>query len=199
MAANGVFCLEGEWETDLRKRDSVLPVLELLERLDQIKWIHRDVATIAEAEYYLKKWSQRRYVDYEVLYLATHGDKGKLYWGPRVSMTLDELAEILGDSAKGCWVYLGSCLTLFNEREVRRFVEQTGVKAVLGYRKEVDWIESASFDVILLSEMANFSGTPTTFFKNLMSRYGELAAMLKLVVGTKNDILHAAKARNARK
>ena len=168
---------------------------ELLERLGQIKFIHRDVASIAEAENYLKKWSQRRYDDYVVLYIATHGDKGKLRWGPRENMTLDELAKSLGDTASSCWVYLGSCLTLFNEREVRRFVEQTGVEAVLGYRKEVDWIESAAFDVILLSEMANFSGRPATFFKSLTTRYGELAAMLKLVVGTKTDVLHAAKVR----
>ena len=197
MAANGIFCLEGEWEPDLRKRDSVLPVLELLERLGKIKSIHRDVATVAEAKYYLKKWSERRYDDYVVLYVATHGDKGRLYWGPRESMTLDELAEILGDSASDCWVYLGSCLTLFDETDVIRFVEQTGVEAVLGYRKSVDWIESAAFDVILLSEMANFAGKPTTFFKTLISRYGELAAMLKFVVGTRSDVLHAAKAREA--
>lgn len=44
-ATTGVLCLEGEWEPDLRKRASVLPVLELLERLGVIKSIHRNVAT----------------------------------------------------------------------------------------------------------------------------------------------------------
>jgi hypothetical protein len=194
MAANGVFCLEGEWETDLRRRDSVLPILELLERLGEIKWIHRDVATVGEAERYLKRWSQRRYDDYMVLYLATHGEKGTLLWGTRESMTLSQLAKILGDSATDCWVYLASCLTLFNESEIQQFVAQTGVEAVLGYRRAVDWIESAAFDVILLSEMANFSGTPTKFFEKLTARHGELARMLKFVVGTKTDVLHAAKA-----
>ena len=197
MAANGIFCIEGEWEPDLRKRDSVLPVLELLERLGMIKWIHRDVASVSEARIYLEKWSQKRYDDYVVLYLATHGDKGKLKWGPHESMTLGELADVLGDIAESCWIYLGSCLTLFNESDVRKFVKQTGVEAILGYRKEVDWIESAAFDVILLSEMANFSGPPARFFKSLMSRHGEMAAMLKFVVGTETDVLHAAKARRS--
>ena len=195
MAGNGVFCLEGEWDSDLRRRDSVLPVLELLERLGEIKWIYRDVATVSEVEGYLKKWGQRRYDDYPVLYLATHGDKGRLHWGSRQSMTLDELAEALPVSVRGCWVYLGSCLTLFNEGDVRRFVDLTGVEAVLGYRKEVDWIESAAFDVILLSAMANHTGTPRSFFKRLMARHGELAALLKFVVGTQRSVHHAAKVR----
>lgn len=196
MAGNGVFCVEGEWDPDLRKRRSVLPVLDLLERLGEIKAIHRDVSSNAEAEGYLRKWAQRRYDDYPMLYLATHGDKGKLLWGKRgESMTLANIADVLGDSASGCWIYLGSCLTLFNEPEINDFVAQTGVEAVLGYRKSVDWIESAAFDVILLSRMANHTGRPATFFKDLMARHGELAALLKFVVGTRTAVLHSSKAR----
>lgn len=194
MAANGIFCLEGEWESDLRKRDSVLPVLELLERLGKIKFIYRDAATTEEVKGYLTKWGQSRYDEYPVLYLATHGDKGQLKWGARQWMSLDSLAESLPASARGCWIYLGSCLTLFEPKDVRRFVDQTGVEAVLGYRKSVDWIESAAFDVILLSAMANHAGRPETFFKHLVARHGELASLLKFVVGTKSAVLQAAKA-----
>ncbi len=193
MAANGIFCLEGEWEPDLRKRDSVLPVLELLERLGEIKFIYRDVATTQEVTGYLTKWGQSRYDDFPVLYLATHGDKGQLKWGARQWMSLDLLAHSLPESARGCWIYLGSCLTLFDPQDVRKFVDETGVEAVLGYRKSVDWIESAAFDVILLSAMANHVGRPETFFKHLMARHGELAALLKFVVGTKSAVLHASK------
>lgn len=196
MATNGIFCLEGEWESNLRLKESVLPVLELLERLGQIKWIHRDAATIGEVTHYLKKWSQKGYHDYPVLYLATHGDKGVLQWGPtNEDMTLEALAALLGESARGRYVYLGSCLTLFNERQVQTFVETTGVKAVLGYRKTVDWIESAAFDVILLSTIANHTGRPETLFKELTTRHGELAALLKFVVGTRNGVLHATKSK----
>ena len=61
MALPGVFCLEGEWDRDLRQRMSVEPVLELLERIRLARYIHRDVATITEFEYYLKKWGQKGY------------------------------------------------------------------------------------------------------------------------------------------
>lgn len=195
MATNGIFCIEGEWDEDLRTRKSILPVLELLERLDSIKWIHRDAATSAEAENYLTKWSNRRYNDYMVLYIASHGDKGQIYWGPEQTMSLDQLADVLGDTARDCWVYFGSCLTLFHEKDVRSFVDKTGVQAVLGYRKAVDWLEAAAYEVILLSEMANHEGTPRAFFKRLTTRHGELASLLKFVVGTKTEILHATDAR----
>lgn len=191
MAQNGIFCLEGEWDSDLRKRTSVLPVLELLERMGQVKSIHRDVSTTAELSHYLGKWAQQRYADYRVLYLATHGDKGLLYWCGKQATTLEELAELLGDSAQGRYLYLGSCLTLFDERQAKAFVEATGVAAIMGYRKEVDWLESASFEVVLLAAIANHHGRPATLFKRLMQRHSGIAKLCKFVVVTKNATLRS--------
>jgi len=191
MADNGVFCLEGEWHSDLRKRHSVQPVLEFLERLGKIKAIHRDVATVAELEYYLGKWTQAKYNDYTVLFLATHGDKGVLEWSRGNKTTLDELAGILGASAAGCYIYLGSCLTLFDERESRAFLEKTGAEALLGYRKEVDHLEGAAFEIILLSLMANHEGRPSTLFKQLMHRHGGLAKLYKFVMVTTKETLRS--------
>lgn len=191
MPANGVFCLEGEWAPDLRERASVLPVLELLERLGEIRAIHRDVATLPELKHYLRKWAQPRYKDFYVLYLSTHGDKGMLQWSRGNETTLNDLAEMLGRSAERCYVYLGSCLTLFNEKEARAFVEKTGVEAVLGYRKQVDWLEGAAFEVILLAWLANHYGRPETLFKQLMERHGQLARLYKFAMVTKKETLRS--------
>ena len=191
MATNGVFCLEGEWDSDLRRRASVLPILELLERLGEVKAIHRDVATLAELEYYLKLWRQAKYDDYRVLYLATHGDKGLLSWSRDNSTTLDELADMLGGHAAGCYLYLGSCLTLFDEREAMSFVSKTGAAAVLGYRAKLAWLEGAAFEVILLSRLANHSGRPATLFKQLMARHGGLAKLYKFAMVTQKEMLRS--------
>lgn len=191
MAANGIFCLEGEWDPDLRERLSVLPVLEYLERLGEIKAIHRDVATRAELKHYLGKWSQRRYDDYRVLFLATHGDKGELTWSKGNRTSLVELAEILGDSANGCYIYLGACLTLFDDKESRKFVEATGAAAVLGYRKSVDFIEGAAFETVLLTWVAKHAGRPETLFKQLMARHGGLASLYKFVMVTQKESLRS--------
>lgn len=191
MVANGVFCLEGEWDSDLRKRATVLPVLDLLERLGHIQAIHRNVATLPELRHYLEQWSNPRYKDFYVLYLSTHGDKGLLQWSVGHNTTLDDLAEMLEGSAEGCYVYLGSCLTLFNEEKAQTFVIKTGAAAVLGYRKEVDWLEGAAFEVILLAWLASHNGRPETLFKRLMVRHGQLAKLYKFVMVTKNGTLRS--------
>ncbi len=68
----GVFCVEGQWEDDLNSRGSVLPTLELLERLNSIRYIHRDTATAEELHYYLDAWLSRKYADYKVGFFALH-------------------------------------------------------------------------------------------------------------------------------
>ena len=194
MSMNGVFCLEGEWDGDLRKRTSVLPVLDLLEGLRAIKLIHRKVATTGEVEHYLNLWGQPRYNDYLVLYLAAHGDRGWLSWSSHNDTSLDDLAEILGESAAGCYVHLGSCLTLFNEKEARAFVEQTGVRALLGYRAEVGWIESAAFETLLLPKLAEYAPTrraAKTFFNTIMGLQSDLARRLKFVMVTADGTLRS--------
>ena len=41
----GVFCLEGDWDDNLRSRQSVEPMLQLLADCGELSYIHRDVAT----------------------------------------------------------------------------------------------------------------------------------------------------------
>jgi hypothetical protein len=194
MATDGDFCLEGEWDSDLRKRTSVVPVLELLERLRVIKVIHRKVATIGEVEHYLNLWSQARYADYPVLYLAAHGERGWLSWSNGNHTSLDDLAEILGDSANNCYIHLGSCSTLFNENETRAFVKKTGARALLGFRVDVGWVESAAFETLLLPKLAEYAPTKKTartFFNTMMGLQGDLARRLKFVMVTADGTLRS--------
>ena len=70
---SGVFCLEGAWdEEDLTDRSSVRPVLDVLERLRCIDFVHRDIGTRAELEHYLRRWIEED-LAYRLLFLAFHG------------------------------------------------------------------------------------------------------------------------------
>lgn len=188
---NGVFCLEGEWDDDLHDRKSVQPLLEMLERLGEIKAIHRNVATRAELKHYLDKWVGTGYQDYWVLYLATHGGKGTLVWSAHEDTTLDHLAELLGDGAKDAYVYLGACKTLLDSQAAQDFVARAKVAGLLGYREDVDWLEGAAFEVILLAWLANHAGRPATIFNRLMERHGDIARLYKFTMVTKNDVLRS--------
>lgn len=191
MAKPGILCLEGEWDSDLRARASVEPILHLLERLGRITSIHRDVSTIAEVEHVVRTWAQHKYDAYPVLYIAAHGSRNTVSWSTRQTSSLDELAEMLRPVPGSFYVYFGSCQTLADDQAVRRFAAVSGARAVVGYRRDIDWIESAAFDVVLLSELAEHSGYGKGLFSRLMRNHGQTAKRLHLVVGTKNAILRA--------
>jgi len=156
----GVFCLEGLWENDLRRPSSVRPILDLLENCRYIPNVYRDFATREEFDFYLRKWCQRTYDPYPILYLATHGTESGLCLG-RDEISLDDVAEIIEGQCANRVVIFGSCSVMnVDKRHLKRFLRQTGALAVCGYRLDVDWLKSTAFELLLLSEMQDneFSG-----------------------------------------
>lgn len=190
----GIFCLEGEWDSDLTSRLSVRPVLELLEQLQVAQWIHRDVATRSEFEYYLEKWTSEEYSHFPVLWLAMHGDAAtiSLSGGEEGSLSMDELEKILADACAGKVVYFASCSTLKEDpKRLQQFAKRTGARAVIGYRKNVGWSEAAAFEVLLLQELATRVKS-NGIFKRLQEDHPVLAKRLGLVVATKNEVYRTA-------
>ena len=174
--ANGVFCLEGAWERRLDDRTSVLPSLELLERVGHIRYIHRDVGTEEELYHYLEKWAQRGYRSYSVLYFAFHGVSGGVRVGRGV-VPLSELAGKLEGTASGRVIHFGSCSVMRDRRAVDEFQRATGAKAIVGYRKDVDWVESAALDLLLLSSLTG-PGRIDARINQVRRRAGGLADLL---------------------
>ena len=87
--------MEGQWDDDLSDRTSVRRTLELLERLRVIQFIHKDVATQAELDHYLGRWTLRANAGYSVGYFAMHGTPAKLVLSRRSSVTLHHIAPEL--------------------------------------------------------------------------------------------------------
>jgi len=178
-ARKGIFCLEGAWKRRLDDRTSVLPTLDTLERLRLATYVHRDVGTEEELYLYLKKWAQRGYSNYEVLYFAFHGVKGGIEVG-RGTVTLSDLAEKLEGKAAGRVVYFGCCSVMRDEAAVAEFKGMTKAKAVCGYTKDVDWVESAAFDLLLLDSLMSDVRIDARF--NRLSRnFGDLTSRLGFV------------------
>lgn len=189
MPLPGIFCLEGEWDTDLRRRRSVRPILELYERLGLARFIHRDVATSDEFAYYLKKWRQKGYGDYQLLYLAMHGEMGELSLG-RDILQLDDLSELIDGCAMGRTIYFGSCSTMLAEEdELMRFVRKTGAAAAVGYFESVDWLEAAGFEVFLVEQLLR-GRRSDAFFRAITRDHPELSTKLGLTVATKTKVYY---------
>lgn len=159
--SHGIFCLEGDWHNDFNRVSSVKPGLKLLSQAQNrpVPFVHRDVDTREEFENYCRRWSQKRGARYPLLYLAFHGVPGVLLVGDRrhkarCRVRLEELAEILGPGLRGRIIHLGSCNTLnTDEAEIQHFLKKTGIHAISGFKKEVDWLQSSVFDVLLFSAL----------------------------------------------
>ena len=156
----GIFCIEGLWDPDLRVSSSVEPLLDLLNLNALISYIHMDAATHEEFEFYVKKWTQKRYDGYPILYIASHGSESGIKVG-KDAYSVGALADLLAGKCANRIIVFSSCSTLrIAKRELRRFLEKTEALAVCGYRVDVDWLRSTAFELLLFSQIQKneFSG-----------------------------------------
>lgn len=177
MKRPGIFCLEGEWRGSMTDPQTVEHVLRLLEGAQTNDVIHRDVGTREELSYYATRWTQKQYSNYGLGYFAFHGEKGCL-WVGRERVSLQDLASTLAGRLNSRIIYMGSCSTLAApDDDLRQFCKTTGAKALVGYTRDVDWIESAAFDVLLLWELTHSNST-RPIFTRLCRQYPDLTRRL---------------------
>jgi hypothetical protein len=101
------------------------------------------------------------------------------------------------EPAKARSFYFGSCLTLKGDvGRLQEFVRATGARAVVGYRKDVDWLESAAFEVLLLDRLA-VGQRSDALFNRLVKEHGLFAKSLGLVVATRSQV-HRVPLREAK-
>lgn len=171
----GIFCLEGDWDNNLRVKTSVRPMLELLENMGTADFIHRDCGTSGELDFYLSRWSLKRYANYRLGYLAFHGYQGHLDIGEGLSIR--GLGERLRGKLAGRVVHLGSCSVMdAPPSELTNFLRMTKAKAISGYAQDVDWTRSAAFDLLLFGELLwTELRSPATTFERVRRMAPKLA------------------------
>jgi hypothetical protein len=185
--AKGIFCLETDW-WGLDDGTTVEPVLQLLATCAGYRapYIHRNVGTREAFDHYIRKWTNKQFARYPILYLGFHGEQGLLNVGSRRGsagqLHLDELAGLLEGRCKGRVIHFGSCETFaVHGRSINAFLRRTEALAVMGYRGSNDWVESAAFEVLLLGELQNWSLTVQGMRKleqRVRERAGGLRKML---------------------
>jgi len=149
-----IFCLESLWDGDVEQKLSVLPILEVTAKMNDIKFVHLSCNTEVEFRYNINLISRKK--SYKVLYLAFHGETGKILLDDS-AINLRDLAEIMKKKFKGWTIHFGSCSTLKAEDKVlREFVEKTGASLVTGYTKAVSWAESAALDMLLFCTLQSY-------------------------------------------
>lgn len=151
-----VFCLEGDWNKDLKKETSVQAVLMFMKQNRNISYIHRDCGTRENFVYYIQQWQLKRYKKYSILYLAFHGKPNQILLGKDI-ITLDELADILGPNCHNKIIHFGTCHTLNTDmRHIKRFLRKTHALCVCGFGNEIKFVEGCVFDILLIDMLQDF-------------------------------------------
>src|SRR5574341_1322805 len=148
-------CLESLWDSDVENRLSVVPLLQLVADLNEVRFAHLTCNTLAEFRFNMALLPRRR--RYKVLYLATHGNPGEVILADGTRLTLENLAETMKRRFATWIIHFGTCGTLATARScLQAFLDQTGVAMLLGYKKDVDWAESAALDLIVLDKIQKY-------------------------------------------
>jgi len=110
---------------------------------------------------------------YGILQFSFHGKPGKIFMnnGP---LEIEDVGEFMGRSFKHWIVFFDSCATLkLEKKRVKEFMQSTGVLMVLGFQKDVDWIESAAVELLLLNRIQEYKNM-RIFWNRFRKRYRKL-------------------------
>lgn len=150
-----IFCLESLWDGDIEQKLSVLPILEMTAKMNEIKFVHLSCNTLAEFSYNINLISRKK--SYKILYLAFHGRRGKILFDDDSTLNLHNLAKIMKKKFKGWAVHFSSCNTLkADDQDLREFLETTGAGLITGYAKSIGWAESVALDMLLFCRLQSY-------------------------------------------
>ncbi len=143
-----IACLESFWDTDVEKRLSVIPIVELVSKLHDLKFTYMTCNTREELKHNLNKL--KRKPGYGILYLSFHGHPGEILLDGH-AIKIEILASFMGKGFADWVVHFGTCETIDAEKErMLDFIEETEVSMVLGYKIDVYWADAAAMDFLLL-------------------------------------------------
>jgi len=149
-----IACLESLWDSDVEERLSVVPIVELVSNLHDLKFIYLSCNTPEELKHNLKK--VKRKPGYGILYLSFHGHPGEIVVDGS-KMQIESLASFMGTGFTNWVVHFGSCETIDTKKSrIYDFIEATGVSTVLGYKMDVDWLEATALDLLLLDWLQHY-------------------------------------------
>jgi len=176
-----IYCLEGNWNKNPRSNQSVKPILDLLYTFSKVKYIYCKCTTKDEFLKGLQAFTQKRYSNYTILYIAYHGKKNRINFG-NDSITLKEIANVLEGKLNGKYVHFGCCSTLNTSvRNITDFITRTRCSLISGYKKDVGYISGSAFELVyfeLLQQYNSFRKIQSTITK----KYQTLVEHLQFIM-----------------
>jgi len=174
-----VACLESFWTYAIENRLSVAPVLELLGKRNGTRSVLLTCNTIDELKFNLDIVQHMN--GYRILHLAFHGYPGGIYL-PDLEIDMESLATFMKKGFRNWIVFFDSCRTIsVGKDRILDFISTTEVKMVIGYKREVDWLDGAALDLLILNWL-QFYKDMRKFWKRFRRAYKDLVGISGMVV-----------------
>ncbi|EDM44960.1 hypothetical protein SCB49_02529 [unidentified eubacterium SCB49] len=170
---NHIFAIEGEWETKLDKELTIKSTLTLLQEVCDIDSIFRKTNTVESLLSYLDISRNASYKKYGTVVIASHGTKNDLELSSNEIITIEELGEHCKDYFENKIVHFSSCGVMENDKKIKYFKNITKAKSVSGFTKNVNFLESSVFDILLLQKLYEFK-RPGDVNNHLEKNYNSL-------------------------
>lgn len=165
-----IACLESLWNRQTENRLNVMPLLELISKTQKVNFSHLNCNTKPEFVHNLNLLCKK---NYGVLYLAFHGSGGKICLNDETEIDFIELADLMDHNFADWLVHFSSCGVFRKKKDLATFVELTNVAMATGYTKNVDWIESASLELLLFQSFQSYV-SPKLACRSIKTRFPDL-------------------------
>jgi hypothetical protein len=167
-----IACLETLWDTNIQDRLDVVPILELASKVNAVDFTHLTCHTKEELRFNLRMLKRKS--GYGILYVAFHGGPGEIYLYDNSTISLEQFAEYMGRGFNGWIVHFSTCGTIGVEQQrLAKFIAATNVSMIVGYKRDVDWMEGAALDLLLFSWLQSYKNM-RTFWTRFKKQYSGL-------------------------
>lgn len=162
---NKLVCLEAYWDDQLFVQKTVKPFFDAMNQLMRFPLLiaHRYVESAKGLKYYTQYpdgllWKDPFSWNTPLFYMAFHGRPGT------IGTILDKIGpNLLCDAFQkyggyDTMVYFGSCSVFKGEKGrefASDFLKASGVRAIIGYDRDVDWIQSMIIDLLFIQKFYN--------------------------------------------
>jgi len=176
-----IYCLEGDWNSDLRNKMSVKSTLVYLNDCLNIKHIHRPCATAEQFNYYMTEYNKKRYSKYSILYLAFHGNPNEIFLG-KDKIDLDLFEETNLGLFKNKIIHFGSCSSLnISKRRLKQFVKNTNALCLSGYKTDIEFNKSTVLDILYFEKLGCYKDIRCVE-RDMNKEYRELVKTLEFTM-----------------
>lgn len=179
--AKNILAVEGEWTNRLDDKETVKSTLTFLFEVYGVDYIFRKANTLGSLVSYLDKGTKDSYKKYGIILIAFHGTEKGIELDNDKLVSLNKLAKKCEGFFDNKLVHFSSCAVAKDLFGLKNFKALTGAKKVMGYSKNVDFLESTLFDIALLQKLNEFNapGKVNTHMKdNYTSLYEKLGFVM---------------------